>query len=138
MREQPNSQRALLEIHCKSIALGSMFYPCTLSHNETGVCIPRDQCLNEKKAIIVEGCKHICCALSTAHKCGYQKTVLKSRIIGGRNAVLGEFPWMARLIHKDSDGSKMFGCAGFLISSDILLTAGHCLKSENIAILGPM
>lgn len=122
-----------------------MFYPCTLLQNETGICIPEKQCLNKEKDRNVKGCKvnpanakHICCALTSSNKCGYQNIVLRSRIIGGRKAVLGEFPWMARLIHRDSSGSKAFGCAGFLISSDILLTAAHCLKSENIDILGPM
>lgn len=129
-----------------------MFYPCTISPNQTGICVPAEQCTNNKNNEKAKECKsissnttYICCLTTQKpdkavlnSECGHQNIVLRSRIVGGRTAVLGEFPWMARLIHVDSGGSKMFGCAGFLINPKTVLTAGHCLKSENIDILGPM
>lgn len=129
-----------------------MFYPCSISQNQTGICVPQEKCFAKKKTNEITKCNdisnnitYICCVsdekvnnVASNLNCGHQNIVLRSRIVGGQTAVLGEFPWMARLIHADMAGSKMFGCAGFLISPKIVLTAGHCLKSENIDILGPM
>jgi hypothetical protein len=70
--------------------------------------------------------------------CGYQNVTIRGRIFGGKEAKLGEFPWVARLIHKDAGNSKTFGCSGFLITVRFVLTAAHCLQSENILILGPI
>lgn len=61
---------------------------------------------------------------------------MKGRIYGGEKATLGEFPWMARLIHKNRDGFKSFGCSGFLIQHKFVLTAAHCLDSDNIPLIG--
>ncbi|XP_063911851.1 phenoloxidase-activating enzyme 1-like isoform X3 [Zophobas morio] len=70
--------------------------------------------------------------------CGRQNLTIRSRILGGKEATLGEFPWLARLIHKNNAGNRIFGCTGFLISSKFVLTAAHCLLSENNQFLGPV
>ena len=52
-------------------------------------------------------------------------------INGGNGAAQGEFPFMVRLLP--------VGCAGTLISPQIVLTAGHCIDPENdglTAIIG--
>ncbi|XP_047509748.1 CLIP domain-containing serine protease 14D-like [Pieris napi] len=46
-----------------------------------------------------------------------------NRIIGGKKANLGEFPWMAVIRYKDSN--RM--CAGSVINSKYILTAAHCV-----------
>jgi secreted trypsin-like serine protease len=49
-------------------------------------------------------------------------TVRSSKIIGGILATAGQFPWQAGLY---LDGSGF--CGGSLISSNVVLTAGHCV-----------
>ncbi|CAN8013913.1 unnamed protein product, partial [Ixodes persulcatus] len=45
------------------------------------------------------------------------------RIVGGRNATEGEFPWMVALQH--TSGSHF--CGGSIIKPDIVVTAAHCV-----------
>lgn len=71
--------------------------------------------------------------------CGRQNVTVLGRILGGKKAILGEFPWMARLIHRESSESRdMFGCTGFLITSKYVLTAAHCLTLESQEQYGPL
>jgi len=71
--------------------------------------------------------------------CGNQTTPnLSVRIVGGKMASVGEFPWMARLRHRRKDGLFSYGCAGFLISNKFVLTAAHCIRSKALAALGPI
>nr|XP_023021634.1 serine protease 7-like [Leptinotarsa decemlineata] len=71
-------------------------------------------------------------------ECGRQKMVIRGRIFGGTQASLGEFPWMARLLHKNKYGYKSYGCSGFLIHSKYVLTAAHCIHSNFTKIRGPV
>ncbi|CAG9789267.1 unnamed protein product [Diatraea saccharalis] len=53
------------------------------------------------------------------------------RIIGGTRAALGQFPWIARLgyvLPDDPDIDWM--CGGALITDRIVITAAHCIPSE--------
>ncbi|KAG6462735.1 hypothetical protein O3G_MSEX013433 [Manduca sexta] len=54
-------------------------------------------------------------------KCGERNEA--SRIVGGHQAGLNEFPWMAKLIY-----FKRFYCGGMLINDRYVLTAAHCVK----------
>ncbi|MCW3033309.1 MAG: peptidase and chymotrypsin/Hap [Solirubrobacterales bacterium] len=45
-------------------------------------------------------------------------------IIGGTEAASGTFPFLAFVIHKDADGFGL--CTGTVISTNVVLTAGHC------------
>lgn len=53
-----------------------------------------------------------------------------NRIIGGRNASLGQYPWLARIGYA-SDNSQpfrpLFKCGGSLINQRYVLTAAHCV-----------
>lgn len=62
----------------------------------------------------------------------------ESRILKGKNAQIGQFPYQVSL-HK-SDGNKHF-CGASILSDRFLLTAGHCMNriidpTEIYAILG--
>jgi len=53
---------------------------------------------------------------------------LSPRIIGGRSAELGEFPWQVSLVKKaDYKEVARITCGGTLISTRTVLTASHCL-----------
>ncbi|XP_049871206.1 serine protease hepsin-like [Pectinophora gossypiella] len=54
-------------------------------------------------------------------KCGERNEV--SRIVGGEEAGVDEFPWMAKLTY-----FKRFYCGGMLINDRYVLTAAHCVK----------
>ncbi|KAL1506476.1 hypothetical protein ABEB36_005836 [Hypothenemus hampei] len=68
--------------------------------------------------------------------CGIQRQIIRGRIVGGSEATLGEYPWMARIIHKNINGVKSFGCAGFLIHPKYVVTAAHCIHSKFTEIRG--
>lgn len=57
-------------------------------------------------------------------ECGRQKST--SRIIGGQPSTIGEWPWQASMHFK---GSHV--CGGVLISEYFVLTAAHCMPSED-------
>lgn len=51
----------------------------------------------------------------------------RSRIIGGKKAGLGQFPWLARLGYRKKQNIQ-FLCGGALIKDTCVLTAAHCIK----------
>lgn len=59
--------------------------------------------------------------LSLFPECGERNEV--SRIVGGVESGINEFPWMARLSY-----FKRFYCGGMLINDRYVLTAAHCVK----------
>ncbi|XP_056299238.1 venom protease-like [Pseudoliparis swirei] len=67
--------------------------------------------------LLASGCHSQQPALSV---CG--RAVRNSRIVGGRNASPGSWPWLVSLNHDD----RPF-CAGSLIHNQWVLTAAHCL-----------
>merc|ERR1711892_348720 len=56
-------------------------------------------------------------------KCGVKKT---SRIVGGKETEVNEYPWMAALA-KTKTGDENFFCGGTLIGDQWVVTASHCL-----------
>ncbi|XP_019874888.1 CLIP domain-containing serine protease B9 [Aethina tumida] len=69
-------------------------------------------------------------------KCGIQMPLVSSRIMGGTVAGIGEFPWLARLIHVNHNGYRTYGCSGYLISPSFVLTAAHCIISPTNSVKG--
>lgn len=55
-------------------------------------------------------------------------------IVGGMTADQGTFGYMATVIYYDSVGNPLFLCSGTLVSSNVVLTAGHCGANETTGI----
>ena len=57
------------------------------------------------------------------------------RVVGGDDALLGQFPWQVALV-RDLDPSRQF-CGGALLTSSHVLSAAHCttgLSPPNIGV----
>lgn len=53
---------------------------------------------------------------------------LGERIVGGKNAALGEYPWIARIGYRRSgSGTLLYRCGGSLINNRYVITAAHCV-----------
>lgn len=56
-------------------------------------------------------------------ECGLSRA--SNRIVGGEEAFLGQFPWMARLFVRVGS-RKTYICGGSIISKKYVVTAAHC------------
>jgi secreted trypsin-like serine protease len=88
---------------------------------------------------------HVCCekqkilftktsteaSAESVQNCGITNISTNSRILGGEESQVGEFPWLGRLFRRDDQGELHFSCTGCLISSRVVLTAAHCVTSNN-------
>ncbi|KAL3276737.1 hypothetical protein HHI36_012107 [Cryptolaemus montrouzieri] len=85
-----------------------------------------------------ENYRHLLPKRPLPKSCGYDSLnpIKKGRIFGGTETKLGEFPWLARILHTNSDGEQSVGCEGFLIHKRFILTAAHCVKSPRMALIG--
>ncbi|XP_074105302.1 CLIP domain-containing serine protease HP8-like [Cotesia typhae] len=72
--------------------------------------------------------KHPSWMLLDHEKCGISNT---DRIIGGKNASLGMYPWIARIGYSsDLTGSEIsYRCGGTLINKLYVVTAAHCVSN---------
>lgn len=52
------------------------------------------------------------------------------RIINGRPAQPGEWPWLVALVHHDQDAHSGQFCGGTVIAPQLVLTAGHCVHEK--------
>ncbi|KYM93572.1 Serine protease easter [Cyphomyrmex costatus] len=75
-------------------------------------------------------------SLLRQNNCGNSNT---DRIIGGKNASLGAYPWLARIGYSiPNDGALSYRCGGTIISRQYVVTAAHCVVNlpENFKIGG--
>ena len=56
--------------------------------------------------------------------CTCGETQRATRIVGGEETEVSEYPWQAGLVSK---GSSSVWCGGSLVSSKWVLTAAHCM-----------
>jgi len=65
--------------------------------------------------------------LVNAKKCGYTRG-FSSKIVGGEDAFLTDFPWLVMVGPVGDDGRVLqYSCGGSLITMSVVLTASHCL-----------
>ena len=64
-------------------------------------------------------------------ECGHR--TIPSNIVGGRVAKVGDYPYMALIYYDKNDDGKLSGyrCGGSLINKWYVLTAAHCINTEN-------
>ncbi|RWS03833.1 coagulation factor VII-like protein, partial [Dinothrombium tinctorium] len=61
--------------------------------------------------------------------CGKSDVItLEPRIIGGRNATRGEFPWQVSLRASDFNNKIVHMCGAAIISKRYVITAAHCVE----------
>ena len=59
-----------------------------------------------------------------------------SRIVGGTEALIGEYPWLSLLGFTDGRKEKIhWACGGALIGDQYVLTAAHCVSGIEQYIL---
>ncbi|CAG2176890.1 unnamed protein product, partial [Oppiella nova] len=87
--------------------------------------------------VLVLICLYTCLVVVNTQNCGRPKTqsVTNTLIVGGVNALKGEFPWQAIVLRyfKDKQGASYIElCGGVIINEQWILTAAHCIaKSSN-------
>lgn len=94
------------------------------------VCCPHQQSI-PTQPIQENTANHVNMRLLPLDKCGGS---FDDKITGGQNASLGQFPWMALLGARLSNGSLLFICGGTLINDRYVLTAAHCLQQPHAIV----
>jgi secreted trypsin-like serine protease len=61
---------------------------------------------------------------------------LVPRIVGGTPAPAGTFPWLAFILYNVSPAG-FSNCSGTVVSSNVVLTAGHCAEDPTTGSLNP-
>ncbi|XP_049543237.1 CLIP domain-containing serine protease B14-like [Anopheles darlingi] len=129
--------------------------PCTTPDGLVGACVPVRHCKhvrylirrktqhNYRDTVWLENleCRGapgvpsqhqslICCPrLTNDPMCG-GGTEFGSRIYGGTESEIGEYPWLALLRFQERNGRLTVNCAGSLIGPRFVLSAVHCFRSR--------
>ncbi|XP_022186923.2 LOW QUALITY PROTEIN: phenoloxidase-activating factor 3 [Nilaparvata lugens] len=97
-----------------------------------GVCVVNNHqpvCKSPSQLAIVDPTKHRNWRLVHSGFCGLRGD---SKIFGGRDADLGEFPWMALVLTTAffDYGETTELCGGSIINNRYILTAAHCVSKD--------
>uniref|UniRef100_A0A1B0CAP2 CLIP domain-containing serine protease n=2 Tax=Lutzomyia longipalpis TaxID=7200 RepID=A0A1B0CAP2_LUTLO len=68
-----------------------------------------------------------------ALQCGVSNSTF-TRVVGGEDASIGAWPWIALLGYRSPGRGLTFACAGSLISQRHVLTAAHCIQESLYSI----
>ncbi|XP_011629948.1 CLIP domain-containing serine protease 2-like [Pogonomyrmex barbatus] len=85
---------------------------------------------------MIDVTKHPSWSLLKQGSCGNSNS---DRIIGGKNASLGAYPWIARIgYNRLGDDELSYRCGGSLINKRYIVTAAHCVTDlpENFKVGG--
>ena len=69
--------------------------------------------------------------VSLAEQESGQSEYIESRIVGGEEAVPGDWPWMAALVYRGMDSYWGQFCGGTLIAPEWVVTAAHCTEGSD-------
>ena len=73
-------------------------------------------------------------SLGNLETCG--RSFVTQRIVGGKKAELGQYPWLVNIGYSVPGGGVEYKCGGSLIGPRHILTAAHCVaglpKSYNL------
>lgn len=64
-----------------------------------------------------------------------RKLGLRPQVVGGSDAIQGEWGFMAFVLYYDSSGDPEFACSGTVVSPNVVLTAGHCGVDESTGLV---
>jgi secreted trypsin-like serine protease len=72
------------------------------------------------------------CAVSLAHAAapGSEGPSAQASIVGGKEAVQGQFPWLAFVADFPPGKEFVTGCTGTVLTPRVILTAAHCTVDE--------
>lgn len=60
----------------------------------------------------------------------WKKGTSHTRIVGGKNANPGEWPWQVNIDYKYNTGNPGHHCGGTLITKEWVLSAAHCFYND--------
>lgn len=72
--------------------------------------------------------------------CGRKKQGTENkdtRIVGGIQAEVNEWPWMAAISYSQSGAGASYGCGASLISAEWIVTAAHCFYDSGVQVVTP-
>ncbi|KDR22457.1 serine protease gd-like [Zootermopsis nevadensis] len=68
---------------------------------------------------------------TTDHECGISLKASIPLVVNGTPTRKGEWPWLVAMFVKSTSPGLKFQCGGSLLSTKVVLTAGHCIKPKD-------
>ncbi len=124
--------------------LGIVFYVSGRSTNcDGGICTGRghrtvESHFSHDRGPAITSVGPVSSAAATVNPdfCGIRRAAkpTKQRIVGGKEAYRGQFPWQAMILMSVNGihEPKEFQCGGTLINENVIITAAHCIKYTSL------